>query len=97
MGLDCAGNPISMFAAPNQGQQLTRLVSEIQSNLSRFEKPPLGPFGSLLTLTDDKWAVAVEASIGRSFNNFVVHSHRDAATFRVSTKGLAYCVGVNRL
>lgn len=78
-----AGNPIGMFAPPNQGPQLTRLVSEIQANLHQFERPPLGPFGSLLTLSDDKWAVAIEASIGRLLNQFVVHSHKDAALLRV--------------
>lgn len=49
----------------------------------RFHKPPLGPIGSLLTLTDDKWAVAVEASVGRAFNNFIVHNHHDCKLLKV--------------
>ena len=78
-----AGNATRMFAPQNQGQMLARLLSMIEADRSRFQKPPLGPFGSLLSLTDDKWAVAIEASVGRTFNNFIVHSHRDAATLRV--------------
>ena len=73
-----------MFAPHGQGQLLAKLMSDVQSNLSRFERPPLGPFGTLLSLTDDKWATAVEASIGKVFNNFIVHNGRDAALLRVS-------------
>ena len=85
----CPGNAIGVFAPHNQGRQLMQLVADIEANLRRFDKPPLGPFGSLLTLTDDRWAVAVEASIGRIFNSFILHSHRDAALFRVSQDPLS--------
>lgn len=79
-----AGNPVSMFAPHGQGQLLARLMVEIEQNLSSFERPPLGPFGTLLSLADDHWATAVEASIGKVFNSFIVHNGRDAALLRVS-------------
>lgn len=60
------------------------LLDAIEANKNRFERKPLGPLGSLLTLTDDKWAVAVEASVGRTFNNFIVHSSHDAQLFKVN-------------
>ena len=50
----------------------------------RFHQPPIGPIGSKLTLQDDKWARAVEASIGRALSTFVVHDFADQGTLRVS-------------
>ena len=47
----------------------------------------MGPIGSLLTLTDDKWAVAVEVAIGRALSTFVVHDFEDQRTLSVSTTG----------
>jgi hypothetical protein len=29
----------------------------------RFRRPPLGPLGSLLTLTDETWAMPVEVTV----------------------------------
>jgi hypothetical protein len=33
---------------------------ETAVNQGRFHRPPLGPLGSLLTLTDETWALPVE-------------------------------------
>lgn len=82
---DPAGNSVSAFASRGQESKLTQLVAGIEAALQRFHKKPLGPIGSLLTLTDDRWAIAVEASIGKIFGNFIVHDQHDANLIRVST------------
>ncbi len=44
------------------GQKMVTLLRRVETAVSqdRFHRPPLGPFGSLLTLTDEKWAMPVE-------------------------------------
>ena len=54
----------------------------------RFAQRPIGPLGSLLSLADDKWAVAVEFAIGRCFNDFLVSSTRDLDVLKVTTSKL---------
>lgn len=53
----------------------------------RFDRPPIGPVGALLSLTEERWAVAVEVAIAghwySGFNGYLVHSHRDVTTLRV--------------
>ena len=49
----------------------------------RFHRPPLGPLGCLLTLTDDAWAVAVEAAAGIALRAWITHDHHDQNLLRV--------------
>ena len=46
---------------------------------------PIGPIGSHLTLTDDKWAAAVEVAIGRALSTFIVHNFADQKVLMVGT------------
>ena len=65
------------------GQNVPQLLKAIERNIKRFHRPPIGPIGSLLSLDDDQYALAVEAAIGRSFNQFIVHSHEDMELLKV--------------
>lgn len=55
------GDPIMAFGGPDM-KRLMRAV-EGAVNQGRFHRPPLGPVGSLLTLTDETWAMAVEVGL----------------------------------
>ena len=50
------------------GPQMQTLLQRIQVAVrqGKFQRPPVGPIGSVLALEDDKWAVAVEVSCGPS-------------------------------
>lgn len=52
---DCeqsAKNGIHKFG----GQQTVKLVAAIKANMHRFHKPPIGPLGHVLALTDTRFA-----------------------------------------
>jgi hypothetical protein len=49
----------------------------------RFHHPPL-LIGSQLALSDDRWALAVEAAIGRQLSQWVVDNMSDATTIKAS-------------
>ena len=68
------------------GEQVRQLVGKVRRAVEQgqFAKPPQGPIGSLLTLTDDKWALAVEMSIGKVFGSFIVHNYEDSKLLQVS-------------
>jgi len=73
------------------GAQVKRLVQAIDAAFrhGRFDHKPIGPIGSLLSLTDDRWALAVEAAIGGgSFNGFIVSSDKDLEVFKASHLGI---------
>ncbi|CAL5228582.1 g11742 [Coccomyxa viridis] len=69
------GDPVLAFG----GDPIKNLLNKIEAAMrqGRFSQRPIGPLGSLLSLADDKWAVAVEFAIGRCFNDFLVSSTRD--------------------
>ena len=71
----CAGDPIGRFG----GEPARRLRELIAAGVrqGRFDRAPIGPLGSLLALADDRYGTAVEIAIGRSFYNYLVHSHKD--------------------
>lgn len=82
-----AENPVTAFTpngctASTYSSFLARVAQA--SSAGRFHRAPVGPIGSLLTLTDDKWAVAVEIAIGRALSTFVVHDFSDQRTLNVS-------------
>ena len=61
------------------------------SSAGRFTRLPIGPIGSKLTLTDDKWAAAVEVAIGRALSTFIVHSFADQKVLMVGMIHLLAC------
>ena len=59
------------------------LVDALQRNASQFQKPPKGPIGAMIQLSDYKWGVAVEQVIKRSLlSAFIVDNQQDKATFK---------------
>jgi hypothetical protein len=52
------GDPLMAFG----GAPMKALMRAVEAavNQGRFHRPPLGPLGSLLTLTDETWALPVE-------------------------------------
>ena len=80
-----AGDPVLAFG----GDPIKNLLNKIEAAMrqGRFSQRPVGPLGSLLSLADDKWAVAVEFAIGRCFNDFLVSSTRDHDVLKVIGTG----------
>lgn len=82
-----AGNPVTAFTpygcSATAYSNFLRSVAQA-SSAGHFYRPPIGPIGSQLTLTEDKWAAAVEIAIGRALNTFVVHDFADQATLKAS-------------
>ena len=73
--------PIMRFG----GQPVKRLLESVEAAVRqrKFDRPPIGPIGSLVSLTDERYALAVEAAIGKGFENYIVHSNRDMRTLYV--------------
>lgn len=78
-----AGNPLAAFG----GHAAVALAGAIARNKSRLKKPPLGPIGTLLSLSDPQWGQAIEASIGKIFDAYVVHCAEDLQTLKVRPVG----------
>ena len=80
------GDPVLAFG----GDPIKNLLNKIEAAMrqGRFSQRPVGPLGSLLSLADDKWAVAVEFAIGRCFNDFLVSSTRDHDVLKVYHRDL---------
>jgi len=72
---------------------MAELVSAVQAASSRkaFHVPPVGPIGHYLTLTDARWARAVESAVGLSFDTFLVQDQHDCAVLRrlIQQSGIA--------
>ena len=66
------------------GDGVVQLVSKIRQ-YNAWTCVPIGPIGSVLSLQNDIWARAVEASIGSFFNNFIVDNDKDLHTLNVRT------------
>ena len=67
----------------NFGRWMVPLVSAINSNSHRFQKKPMGPLGSMITIKDQKWTIAIQRCIGTgNLYAFVVDNASDAAILR---------------
>ncbi|GBF90900.1 structural maintenance of chromosomes [Raphidocelis subcapitata] len=68
-----SGNRLAVFG----GQGTVALAALVQQNIRRFEQPPIGPVGSFLSLTDDRWKTAAESVLGPHMEKWIVHSRKD--------------------
>ena len=59
------------------------LVQLVKANSRSFKHLPIGPIGAQLSLQDDIWATAAEASIGQCFNDWIVDNPRDHGALTV--------------
>uniref|UniRef100_A0A1I7T228 AAA_23 domain-containing protein n=1 Tax=Caenorhabditis tropicalis TaxID=1561998 RepID=A0A1I7T228_9PELO len=64
------------------GRGMAEIVAQIDKERSNFQKMPKGPVGKFVTLTDPKWALAVEECIGMLASSFLCASQQDAAVLR---------------
>jgi len=73
---------------PRGGDMLQRLLQSIDScvRAGKFQKPPLGPLGSLLTLTDDRCAEnwVLEHPEGRPWRRRVIKFVKSRSTLLLS-------------
>jgi chromosome segregation ATPase len=60
---------------------LELIAAAVRQN--RFDRPPIGPIGAAVSLADERYALAVEAAIGKCFDGFIVSSNRDLNTLVV--------------
>lgn len=73
---------------------MVRLVQAVDAaaRQGKFSKRPIGPVGQHLSLSDERWASAVEAAIGGGFDSFLVHSQRDLNELIVRPLSLFFLV-----
>ncbi|EFO86014.1 CRE-SMC-6 protein [Caenorhabditis remanei] len=64
------------------GNRMSEILTEVNRNKSTFAKMPKGPLGKFITLTDSKWAFAVEECLHNVSNSFLCHSQKDAVALR---------------
>lgn len=60
-------------------------MNRIAAARHQFARPPIGPIGALLTLTEERWGVAVELACGRALGAFVTHNFQDQRLLQVHT------------
>ena len=60
------------------GNSVAAILRAIEARIKSFHRKPLGPLGSYLTLSESKWALAIENAIGDTFGLFAVHDHHDS-------------------
>ena len=65
------------------GRWMTSLVNAIKSNARRFQKEPMGPLGSMITIKDQKWTIPIQKCITMgNLYAFVVDNSDDAVVLR---------------
>ena len=65
------------------GRWMVSLTNAIQSNRRRFQKQPMGPLGSMITIKDQRWTIPIQKCIGiGNLHAFVVDNNNDAAVLR---------------
>jgi structural maintenance of chromosomes protein 6 len=70
------------------GEHMPKLLAEINKNINKFSKPPIGPIGSKITLTDQNWGDCVEECCGRELDKFLVNSPKDVGTLQGIARSL---------
>ncbi|CAI5468212.1 unnamed protein product [Closterium sp. Yama58-4] len=59
------------------GQKVTQLLRQIEMNIRRFRRPPIGPIGAHLSLESAHYSLAVEVAVGRMLDSFIVSCLED--------------------
>ena len=74
------------------GQWMISLVDAIKNNRHRFHQQPMGPLGSMVTIKDQKWTIAIQQCIGTgNLHAFVVDNANDGAILRQIMKEVFQC------
>lgn len=64
------------------GRNMLALLRKIEQYRNKFERVPIGPIGSIITVKHTKWADAVEKVIGDSLRRFICNSQHDERLLR---------------
>ncbi|KNA17825.1 hypothetical protein SOVF_076440 [Spinacia oleracea] len=73
------------------GDKVSLLLRIIESRHHEFQRPPIGPIGSHVTLTQgDLWAFAVENAVGRLLDAFIVTNVKDSHILRSCARQAKY-------
>ncbi|KAF0980220.1 hypothetical protein FDP41_013434 [Naegleria fowleri] len=61
------------------GDAMKRFLSDVQSNIKKFSKPPIGPVGLLLKVKDEyiQWAPCVQHALNKYLFVFIVDNFKD--------------------
>ncbi|KAG2439305.1 hypothetical protein HXX76_004664 [Chlamydomonas incerta] len=71
-GLEAAnGNRLGAFGA-------VRLCELVTENMHHFQRPPIGPIGAYINVTDGRWAVAAQTILNFCLRDFIVSCGADA-------------------
>ncbi len=69
------------------GEDMRKLVNELQRRRTEFRAFPKGPIGSMIQLKDYKWSTAIEQTIKIStLKAFVLDNQQDVKTFQSIAK-----------
>lgn len=73
------------------GEKVIQLLCIIESRHHEFQRPPIGPIGAHVILTQGNvWACAVENAIGRLLNAFIVTNVKDSHLLRSCARQVRY-------
>jgi len=65
------------------GRWMVTLVSAIKGNSGRFQKQPMGPLGSMITIKNQRWTMPIQKCVGiGNLCAFIVDNNNDAAILR---------------
>mmetsp|Transcript_41224 Transcript_41224/g.64418 ORF Transcript_41224/g.64418 Transcript_41224/m.64418 type:complete len:476 (-) Transcript_41224:1329-2756(-) len=65
------------------GKDVMRTARLVEKNKNRFKKPPIGPIGLFITVTDEKWAKCIGGALGGVRNDWLIPGGvADMQTFR---------------
>lgn len=58
-------------------ERMPQLMADIQSAAGSFHRAPVGPIGQYIKLNEPKWALPIEALIGKELEGFIVKDSHD--------------------
>ena len=77
-------NPAALFG----GRAAAELWARVKNAPpGAFSRPPLGPLGTLLALSDERWGLAAESALGALLSTWVVHSREDQGALAAMARG----------
>ena len=86
MGRSNSGDENARF-----GEQIARLMREIDKHANRFGVPPVGPVAKYVTLKDKKWGLAIEQAVGGGhLFTILVNDYKDEQTLQKMMKSMNY-------
>eukprot|EP01094_Clydonella_sp_ATCC50884_P004676 TRINITY_DN1370_c0_g1_i4.p1 TRINITY_DN1370_c0_g1~~TRINITY_DN1370_c0_g1_i4.p1 ORF type:complete len:1101 (+),score=321.45 TRINITY_DN1370_c0_g1_i4:133-3435(+) len=88
-GLSSSSDRVAIF-----GHQISKFVEAVKRDRTLRARPPLGPLGAHLNVTDPRWLIAVEGCIKNELEMFVVPESQDAERLTGIGRQMDYRVSV---